>query len=109
LRLDLDESGPLTDMAMLCGWRSTSLEAAGHDPMPEYERALRSYEHGAALDPDYLFVWSNLTDLNAAIAPYQDPHGIDPSAALDRADRAAARGLAIDPRFSWILHCIALV
>jgi tetratricopeptide (TPR) repeat protein len=71
--------------------------------MPEYQAALRSYEHAITLDPQYLSACTNQVDLHTVIAEHNDAIGIDPRSAVDSARRIGERCLGIDPNFYGIL------
>ena len=85
----------------------TALDDGGGDPMPEYRAAMQSYEHATAIDPQYLFAWTNYTDVAGEIAAREVAAGLDPRATVESATRAGERGLAIDPKFYLLLDNLA--
>jgi serine/threonine-protein kinase len=75
--------------------------------MPEYGAALRNYERATAIDPEYVFAWSNQADVHTSIAGYDYAIGRDPRPAVERARSAGERCLAVDPNFYSVLDTLA--
>jgi hypothetical protein len=68
-----------TDLGVVHRSLGAGLAAAGRDPIPEYQAALRSYERAIAIDPGYLFACANQVDIQASMAEHDTAHGIDPA------------------------------
>jgi hypothetical protein len=99
LAIEPNNSRAHNDLGMAHRWLGTGLDKAGHDPGPEYQLALHSYEHAAQIDPRYLPACTNQVDLYVSIAEYSNATGANPRAAVDSAQRVGTHCLTIDPNF----------
>ncbi|MEM6796152.1 MAG: protein kinase [Acidobacteriota bacterium] len=108
LEIDPEAARPLRLLAHLIqrGAEASALESASGDPRQSLAEAAELARRSLDLDPEDAASWKALGDIHSMWADWEMFRGLDPTAAVDRTEKAYRQAILIHPRSSSYLNAL---